>query len=173
MLTWEGCGVRWGICGPRAGGNLPSNTLDHQHCVKSGQRGSFKQVATYTTQWVLTALGFAHLVARSFQNVWFSLHLTPLERGTHSSVLLRKQAAAACATEGVLSRHPAAALTAQPREAPQADAGWAVAPGTSTRLVSFQRGQRVLENKAEVCSTNHKLKNKGKHISFPHQGGRR
>lgn len=74
--------------------------------------------------------------------------------------------------EAILFQHPAGALAAEPREAPRADAGWAAAPGTSTRLVSFQRGQRAFQNKSQVCSANHRLKNKGKHISSPCQGGR-
>lgn len=42
----------------------------------------------------LTALGFAHLVAWSFQYVFPSPHLPPLTRGTCGSVLPEEQAAA-------------------------------------------------------------------------------
>lgn len=40
----------------------------------------------------LTALGFAHLVAHSFQYICLSLHLTPLITGTRGSVLPKEQA---------------------------------------------------------------------------------
>lgn len=98
MLAWRACRVRPEICGPTAG-DLPFNMLDHQQCVKSGQRGSFKQGSTHTSKATtevvgLTALGFAHLVACSFQYVCLSLHPAPLIRGTHGSVLPKEQVAA-------------------------------------------------------------------------------
>jgi len=82
MWAWGGCGVRPDICRPGAGGHLPFNALDHQQCVKPGQGESFKQGYTHTSKATakavgLTALGFAHLVARIFSMIVFppTLHL--------------------------------------------------------------------------------------------------
>lgn len=121
MLGWGGCRVRPGICGPGAGGDVPFNTPGHQQCVKSGQRGSFKQESTHTSKAAtkavgLTALGFAQLVACRFQYICLFLHLAPLVRGTHSSVLPTKgEQRAARATKDVIFwlTSGSAALTAR------------------------------------------------------------